>query len=163
MIGAMPTRPCHHCKETIEDGAAHDCWTTSERALVSDLSEDLLEAWERLRETAAGFGDQRIYSSGHAIMFARTTAYCFVRPKRRFLELCVFLGRALHAPQVRKVAPASRVKVAHIIHIRHRDEVEAPVTTWMREAYDDNDRLSQKSAGAKSAIRRQAGAHLRGR
>ena len=48
------------------DGEAHDCWTTTEAALTADLSEDLKDAWERLRETAADFGDQRIYASGTA-------------------------------------------------------------------------------------------------
>jgi hypothetical protein len=37
--------------------------------------------------------------------------------------------------------PASRAKVAHIVHVRHRDEVEAPLTDWLREAYDVSDRL----------------------
>jgi hypothetical protein len=114
----------------------HDCWTTTEAALTQDLPEDLLDAWERLRETAAAFGDQRIYASHKSIMFSRKSCYFFVRPKRAFLELCVFLGRALKAPQVRRVDRASKSKVVHVIHIRHRDEVEAPVTDWLQEAYD---------------------------
>ena len=80
---AMPARVCHHCKELVEEGAAHDCWTTTEAALTRDLPEDLHDAWERLRETAADFGEQRIYASHHCIMFARKTAYFFVRPKRK--------------------------------------------------------------------------------
>src|SRR5256886_14707635 len=67
----MAGRECHHCHEWIEEGAAHDCWTTTEAALTGDLSEDLRDAWERLRETAVAFGDQRIYASGRAIMFSR--------------------------------------------------------------------------------------------
>ena len=54
----MAGRECYHCKQHIEDGEAHDCWTTTEAALTRDLSEDLQDAWERLRETAADFGDQ---------------------------------------------------------------------------------------------------------
>src|SRR5262245_2041905 len=60
----MKAHECHHCKQWIEEGEAHDCWTTTESALTEDLSEDLREAWERLRETAVAFGDQRIYASG---------------------------------------------------------------------------------------------------
>jgi hypothetical protein len=30
----------------------------------------------------------------------------------------------------------------HIIHIRHRDEVEAPLTDWLREAYQLPDVLA---------------------
>ncbi len=117
----------------------HDCWTTTEAALTQDLSEDLLSAWERLRETAVCFGDQRIYASHKSIMFSRRSCYFFVRPKRSFLELCVFLGRELKAPQVRRVDRASKSKVVHFIQIRHRDEVEAPVTDWLEEAYELSD------------------------
>jgi len=64
-------RECYHCHQWIEPGQAHDCWTTTEGALTADLSEDLRDAWERIREAAVEFGDQRIYASGTAIMFSR--------------------------------------------------------------------------------------------
>jgi hypothetical protein len=104
--------------------------------LTTDLPEDLRDAWERLRETAAAFGEQRIYASHKSIMFSRRTCYFFVRPKRKHLEVCVFLGRAVKSPQVRRVDSASKAKVVNILHITHRDEVEAPITDWLREAYD---------------------------
>ena len=132
----MAGRECYHCKQWVEEGEAHDCWTTTEAALIQDLSEDLRDAWERLRETAADFGEQRIYASHNSIMFSRKSCYFFVRPKKRFLEVCVFLGRTVKAPQVKRADSASRAKVAHVIHVRHRDEVEAPITDWLREAYD---------------------------
>jgi hypothetical protein len=145
----MAGHECYHCKQWVEEGEKHDCWTTTEAALTQDLSEDLQHAWERLRETAVSFGDQRIYASHKSIMFARESCYFFVRPKRKFLELCVFLGRELKAPQVRRVDHSSKSKMVHIIQIRHRDEVEAPVTNWLREAYELPDKLASK-AGAKS-------------
>src|SRR5687767_514598 len=132
----MAGRECYHCKQWIKEGEAHDCWTTTEAALTQDLSEDLREAWERLRETAASFGDQRIYASHNSIMFSRKSCYFFVRPKKSFLEVCVFLGRALKAPQVRRVDAASKSKIVHFIRITHRDEVEPPVTDWLQEAYE---------------------------
>ena len=141
----MASRTCFHCKQEIADGGAHDCWTTTEAALTSDLSEDLREAWERLRETAADLGEQRIYASHNSIMFARKACYCFVRPKRSFLEVCVFLGRTLKVPQVRKAVPSSKTKVAHLIQIRHRDEVERPFTDWLEEAYALQDQVSVKA------------------
>jgi hypothetical protein len=141
----MPGRQCYHCKQWIEEGDAHDCWTTTESALTSDLSEDLRDAWERLRETAVAFGDQRVYASHKSIMFSRASCYFFVRPKKNFLEVCIFLGRAVKAPQIRRVMPASRSKLAHIVHLKHRDEVEAPATDWLREAYDLSDVLTARS------------------
>ena len=132
----MSGRECYHCKQWVADGEPHDCWTTTEAALTKDLSEDLREAWERLRETAAEFGEQRIYASHNSIMFSRKSAYFFVRPKRSYLEVWVFLGRPLEAPQVRKAEATSKTKFGNLIQIRHRDEVEAPITDWLREAYD---------------------------
>jgi hypothetical protein len=132
----MPARQCHHCKQWIAAGQPHDCWTTTEATLTADLSDDLREAWERLRETAASFGEQRIYASHKSIMFSRKSCYFFVRPKRSFLELCVFLGRSVKAPQVRRADRSSKSKFYHILQIRHRDEVEPPITDWLHEAYD---------------------------
>ncbi|HEY3043009.1 MAG TPA: DUF5655 domain-containing protein [Vicinamibacterales bacterium] len=140
----MAGRECFHCRQWIEPGEEHDCWTTTEAALTEDLSEDLKDAWERLRETAVAFGDQRIYASHNSIMFSRKSCYFFVRPKKNFLEVCVFLGRTLKAPQVRRTMAASRAKVAHIVHIKHRDEVEPPVTEWLQEAYDRSEALYMK-------------------
>jgi Domain of unknown function (DUF5655) len=127
---------CYHCKEEVEEGSFHDCWTTTEENLTRDLPDDLMEAWERLRETAASFGEQRIYASHHSIMFSRKSCYFFVRPKKSFLEICFFLGRTLTHARVRKTVPTSKVKVGHLVYVRHRDEVESPITDWLKEAYD---------------------------
>ena len=146
-------RECYHCKQWIESGEPHDCWTTTEAALTADLSEDLRDAWERLRETVVEFGDQRIYASHNSIMFSRKACYFFVRPKRSALEICFFLGRTLKSPRVRQTLRASTRKVAHIVRVTHRDEVEAPITDWIREAYDVSDKLSaraKKSGRAKT-------------
>ena len=149
----MPRRQCHHCKEWIEEDEAHDCWTTTEAALTRDLPEDLRDAWERLREAAVSFGEQRIYASGTAIMFSRKVCYFFVRPRRSSLEVCVFLGRAVRSPLVRRVEKTSASKLANIIHITHRDEVEAPFTDWLREAYHLPDAVARGRTGKGLAVR----------
>ena len=100
-------------------------------------------------------------------MFSRKTCYFFVRPKKQFLEVCVFLGRTVKASQVRRVDRASKSKHVHIIRITHRDEVEPPVTSWLQEAYEISDALSKgdaalkttpkadKNAAARPALRRR--------
>jgi len=144
---------CYHCKQWVEAEETHDCWTTTEQALTADLSEDLREAWERLRESALEFGEQRIYASHHSIMFARKSCYFFVRPKRKTLELIVFLGRTMKAPQVRRTDAVSRNKIAHTVHITHRDQVEAPITDWLREAYELSDTLAVRPKRTESTKR----------
>ena len=142
----MAGRECYHCKQWVEEGEPHDCWTTTEAALTRDLTPELHEAWQRLRETAAELGEQRIYASHNSIMFSRKTCYFFVRPKRSFLELTFFLDRALSAPQIRRVRASSRTKWTHVVHIRHRDEIEAPLTGWLRQAYRLEDKAAKGSA-----------------
>jgi hypothetical protein len=150
---AKAGRECYHCKQWISPGEPHDCWTTTEAALTEDLPEDLRDAWERLRETASEFGDQRIYASHSSIMFSRRVCYFFVRPQMKRLEICFFLGRTVRAPQVRRVVRSSRAKVAHIVYLTHRDEVEAPITDWLREAYQTSDELSARSRARRRAPR----------
>lgn len=156
-------RECYHCKQWIEAGEAHDCWTTTEAALTADLSDDLREAWERLRETAVEFGEQRIYASLNSIMFSRKACYFFVRPKRTFLEVCVFLGRKVRAPQIRKTVPASRTKFAHLLRVTHRDEVEPPITDWLREAYELPDVLAGKGGGRGARASKRTGSARKAR
>ena len=151
---------CYHCKQWVAKGEAHDCWTTTEQALTKDLPEDLLDAWERLRETAAEFGEQRIYASHKSIMFARKACYFFVRPKKSALEICFFLGRAVKSPRIRRVDETSRTKRAHTLHVRHRDEVEGDLVDWLREAYHLQDAppapKQPAKAKAKAAAKRKA-------
>ncbi len=128
-------RQCFHCKQWIEAGTPHDCWTTTEAALTRDLPEHLRDAWQRLRESAVEFGEQRIYASHNSIMFARRVCYFFVRPRPTALEVCFFLGRTESDPRIRRSMPSSRSKVGHIVRITHRDEVEPPLTEWLAEAY----------------------------
>lgn len=145
----MSGRQCYHCKQWIAAGEPHDCWTTTEHALTADLSDDLREAWERLREAAIEFGEQRVYASHHSIMFSRTSCYFFVRPRRKYLEVCIFLGRPLRGPLVHRSTPAAKTKFANLLRIVHRDQIEAPLTDWLRDAYEEPERRRGLPAGAR--------------
>jgi hypothetical protein len=140
----MPGKECYHCGLWIEDKEEHDCSSTTEEKLTADLSEDLMDAWERLRETASEFGKQRIYASHKSIMFSRKACYFFVRPKKKVLEVYFFLGRTIKSPLVRKTHQSSKLKVAHLVFVTHRDQVEAPLTDWLAEAFKTSDALTLK-------------------
>jgi hypothetical protein len=152
----MAGRECYHCKQLIPEGEEHDCWTTTEAALTDGLNEDLREAWARLREAATDFGEQRIYASHKSIMFARKACYFFVRPKKTHLEVVFFLNRRLKAPQIRRADEASKTRIAHFLRIVHRDEVEPPITDWLREAYDLQDVKPPASKKRSKAAPRKA-------
>ena len=61
------------------------------------------------------------------------------------------LARPLRAPQVRSVLSGSKSKFANMIRITHRDEVEAPITDWLREAYDYSEAAGAKGNGETKA------------
>ena len=62
---------------------------------------------------------------------------------------------------MRRVDRASKSKVVHFIHIRHRDEVEAPITDWLREAYELSDAVAQADAQSKTRSKREENAAAR--
>lgn len=128
---------CYHCKKWIakEDKKTHNCWSTTEEALTADLSEELTDAWLKLRETATEFGEQRIYASHKSIMFSRKTCYFFVRPTPKRLEVCFFTGKTIKHPIIKKSQATSKTKTGHIVHLVHADQIESPLTDWLKEAY----------------------------
>jgi hypothetical protein len=65
------------------------------------------------------------------------------------------LGRTVKSPRIRKATPASKVKVAHLLRIGHRDEVEAPVTDWLHEAYRLQDVIARPQS-TKATTRRRS-------
>jgi hypothetical protein len=71
--------------------------------------------------------------------FRDNPATSLYAPKTSSLELCIFVGRSLKTPQVRRVERMSKSKLAHFIRITHRDEVEALIMHWRREAYEFSD------------------------
>lgn len=108
---------------------------TTEAALTMNLDEDLREAWEELRAFAASLGPQRIYASHNSIMFAKSICYCFVRPKKSYIETVIFLKREAHEGDF-KIRPVSKTKFSHTFKLIHRDQVEGALTDAVREAYE---------------------------
>lgn len=108
----------------------------TEGQLTAELSEELRDAWRKIRRFGAGLGEQRIYASGKAIMFSRKVCYFFVRPKRSYLEVCLFLPEEVRSPLVRRAQRVSKSRVGHILRLEHADQVEDPLTDWIRRAYE---------------------------
>jgi hypothetical protein len=83
-------------------------------------------------------------------MFSRNACYFFVRPQKSFLEIWFFLGRRLKDPRVRNIVQTSSVKFGHQIRLIHRDQVESPITDWLKEAYTVCEQLHPSKAAKAS-------------
>lgn len=107
----------------------------TEAELIDGLNEELRDAWHKLRDFAAGLGPQRIYASALSIMFARKVCYFYVRPKKTFIEVWIFLPREIEGlANIRGVA--KNVKFCNLFKLVHADQVEEPLTDWIHEAFD---------------------------
>jgi len=130
---------CPQCSRWLpRTSEFHFCVTPTEAEVMEELPEELAEAWERLREVASELGPQRIYASAKAVMFARRVCYCFVRAKRAALEVCIFLPETVAHPWIRSVKAASKTRLAHTVHVQHADQVGAPLTEWLRRAWEES-------------------------
>src|ERR1700685_1370771 len=107
----------------------------TEEELTDGLDEDLRDAWQKLRAFAAGLGPQRIYASALSIMFARKVCYFFVRPKKTFLEVWIFLPRKIEGLRSMH-RPTKKERHCNLFKLVHADQIEGPLTDWIREAFD---------------------------
>jgi hypothetical protein len=113
----------------------HHDWNVTEAELIDGLDEDLRDAWQKLRAFGAGLGTQRIYASAQSIMFSKKICYFFVRPRKSFLEVWIFLPRKIEGLRSMQ-GPGKKVKYCNLFKVVHADQIEEPLTGWIREAFD---------------------------
>jgi hypothetical protein len=114
---------------------SHHDWNATEAQLTDGLDDDLREAWHKLRAFAVSLGAQRVYASAFSIMFSKKVCYFFVRPRKTFLEVWIFLPRKIEG--LRSMHGATKkVKYCNLFKAVHADQIEAPLTDWIREAFD---------------------------
>lgn len=111
------------------------------------LNEDFRDAWEKLDSFARELGDQRIYASARAVMFARDVCYMFLRPKKSYLELVFFLNRKFEHPALKKPYEVSKTKWGYTMKVVHADQIEEPLTDWLRESWDTVSVRAPKGTG----------------
>ena len=165
MARAMKAHECYHCKQWVEKDETTTAGRRPKRRSRRISRKICRTPTSGCAKTAVEFGEQRIYASGSCIMFSRTSCYFFVRPKRNWLELAVFLARAIKSPLVKRVEPKSKVKIAHIIRITHRDEVEAAahrlaagsvrVRASCKERREEDSEASRKKKAAKKKAKKK--------
>ncbi len=107
----------------------------TEGELIDGLNEDLRDAWAKLRAFAASLGRQRILGS-HALDHVRKKiCYFYVRPKKTFIEVWIFLPREIEGITSTR-GPAKKLKFCNLFKLFHPDQIESPLTDWLRESYD---------------------------
>lgn len=114
----------------------HVCVQPTEATVLANLEDDPRDAWRKLRAFAVSLGEQRIYCSSKAIMFAREICYMFVRAKKSRLELYLMLDQTIKDPLVKKVEQYSKTRFRHRFDIHHEDMIEEPLTDWILSAWD---------------------------
>lgn len=108
---------------------------TTEKSLTENLNEDLYEAWEKLKKYSLSLGPQRVYASGKSIMFSKKHCFFFVRPKKSFLEVVVFLSDKNNIKGFKSVQSVSKSKYSHTFKLIHSDQVEGDLVNAVQRAY----------------------------
>jgi hypothetical protein len=120
-------------KKTYEHHPDH--YNTSESFLIDPLDEDLKDAWYTIRSYGESLGEQKIYASGRAIMFSKKVCYFFVRPKKSYLEVVIFLNSDEPLEGFKEPKAVSKTKFSHVFKLIHADQVEGPLTDAIAQAY----------------------------
>jgi Domain of unknown function (DUF5655) len=110
-------------------------WNVTEAQLTDGLDEDLRDAWHKLGAFAVGLGEQRVYASAQSIMFSKKVCHFFVRPRKKFLELWIFRPRKIEGLRFMQ-GPTKKEKYCNLFKVIHADQIEEPLTDWIREAFD---------------------------
>lgn len=108
----------------------------SEAEQMREMSDDLRDAWQKLRGFANSLGDYKFHTSAKAMMFTRRLCFMFARPKKSYLEVVFFLPEVLDHPHVRKGNRVSKTRAANNFRLVHADQVDAPFTDWVRAAFE---------------------------
>ncbi|MGZ3723606.1 MAG: DUF5655 domain-containing protein [Bdellovibrionales bacterium] len=123
-------------KKAVKKYVHHpDHYNKSEAFLIQDLDLDLKDAWFKLREFGASLGEQKIYASGRAIMFSKKVCYFFVRPKKTYLEVVLFLRNEKEDSGFKSIRAVSKTKFAHTFRLIHGDQVEGELVQAIGEAF----------------------------
>ena len=110
----------------------------SEYELTENLNEELKDAWRKVKNFATDLGEQRVYTSARAMMFARRVCYFFLRPKKAYIELVFFLSEEQSDPLIFRAEESSKTRFSHTVKLIHEDQVESPLTDWLQEAYSQS-------------------------
>ena len=130
----------------------------SETELIRDLDEDLRDAWIKLRDYLKTLGEQRTYTSARAMMFARERCYAFVRPQKKYLQLNFFLDEVIDSPLLKRGNRVSESRAANVFRLMHADQIDEPLTQWLREAYAFADpTLALTARGGRGAGKSKSG------
>lgn len=121
-------------KKIVKKPMMNDSFQPTIEDVTRDLNEDFMDAWKKLKSFANDLGEQRIYASAKAVMFARNVCYLFVRPKKSYIELVFFLNREFQHPLLKPYA-VSKTKWGYTMRVIHADQIEEPLTDWLRESF----------------------------
>src|SRR4051812_41227730 len=101
----------------------HRTGPVTEKELVGHLNEDLQDAWAKIREFGQSLGEQRIYASHNSIMFSKKICYFFVRPRKTFLKVWIFLPRQVEG--LKSMRGTKKIeKYCNLFKLIHADQVE---------------------------------------
>lgn len=128
---------CPYCKRSfINTNQEHSCEMTDPESHFFNKDQNIKAAYQFLAETILGFGDIKVNSVKHAILFTASSNFLVVKPKKRWLDIEFVLKEEREEFPIHKTVQTSKTKWAHFVRIESIEEIDKELIELFRKAYE---------------------------
>lgn len=129
---------CHRTfKNTNQD---HSCQVTDLESHFLQAEPDVKAAFEKIYHEVSAFGEFKVNSVKHAILFTAESHFLAFKPKRKWLDIEFVLPFPVEGFPIHKTVQAAKSKWAHFIRLESPEEVDPVLIDWLRQAYQVSSR-----------------------
>lgn len=127
---------CPKCQRQFKNtNQDHSCILVDPELHFIDKDPGVKEIFNAILEAVRGFGDTRMSSVKNAILFATSSNFLAVKPKKNWLDIEFILPYEAKQFPVNKTVKISKTMWAHFVRIESESEVDMELIGWLREAY----------------------------
>ncbi len=114
-----------------------EAWTHEEHvnALFAGKDAVVLTIYLRLLDRLAGFGPYRAEPTQTAIHLVRTASFAEVHAQKRALRLDLRTAAPIDSPRIVRCEQVSKNRYHNEIRLTSPADVDAELTSWLRDAY----------------------------
>jgi Domain of unknown function (DUF5655) len=131
-----PLWRCPKCGERfITANMWHACGKFSLKDLFARSDPAVLKLFRQFARMVRACGPVTMIPQKSRAVFQVRVRFAGCQPRKSYLICSVALPRTLDSPRFTKIIPYGPRFIGHQFRIHHKDELDAEVQMWLREAY----------------------------
>lgn len=128
---------CPTCQRTFKNtNQDHSCQVTDLESHFLNKEPNVKAVFEKIHKEVTPFGEFKVNSVKHAILFTAKSHFLAVKPKRKWLDIELVLPYPVEGFPIHKTVQVSKSKWAHFVRLEAETEVDKRLVEWLREAYE---------------------------